>query len=289
MKRIVVGLCMILFALNAQVLIAGGQFEVKTCKDVQVKVQALGKKFGPENVIVCFDVDSTLLQDNALLCNDYWYSWQGHLSQTNKKSPSYKTNGSVISNKMLHTVRFLMSQHPVEKGTVAMIQQLHQQKFNILVTTARTPADYHETVNALKVNNIKIPEFKAFLGSGSNTSVIQPPKGELFGQAPRPFMYANNVVCSNIQNKGAVLLYLLDTKNLKNKYKAVVLVDDSKFFTDSFYKTFKNTNLDVTSLRYGYLDKPRQEYYKHEKKHMDQQWKELHDGLNKCFGDKWQS
>ena len=285
MKRIFFVFCLVIFA-SATSLFAGEKLTVNNFEQFEQKVLALGKKFGPENVILCFDVDCTLLKDDYMLCNDYWYEWQAQLAKSNPEAAHYKSEQFDTSLKVQHVARFLSSMTPSENDIPAILKHLYDKGFNLLVITARHPMDYPETVRELNRNKMPFALYGKFLGHGY-TQELMPPAGKNFGEHPRPIVFANGVACVQGQSKGAVLLYLLKKANLENHYKAAALIDDGKHNTDDFYAALQNSNLDATTFRYSHLDKERAVFFNENKHKITAAWDKITAAFDSLFGQEW--
>ena len=283
MKKFIV--CFIILAFGAlSNVYASEQLTVQHFSQFEKKALALGEKFGPENVILCFDVDSTLLKFNKEIFDRY----KSKQKMAHKQLITQAMKKEAKSNsfyKVKHVVRYLIPMEPVEKDIPLILQDLHNKGFNLLVITARAPRDYSVTVRELERNKMPFEKYGKFLGDGY-TSVLIPGKNK-FIQEPREICFARGVACACGQNKGAILLYLLKKQNLDKKYKAVTLIDDKAKNTNEFFSVFKDSPIDVTTFRYSYMDKAKQQFMRQDLDEVVCQYKNLKASLTQLFGSNW--
>lgn len=239
--------------------------------DVEKLLQEKTEQYGVEKVLVVWDIDHTLLTPFADLGASYWFKWQVGLLETPDKEPeqiaSNLTELGELTTKVFCTLEF----RPVESQTVKAYSETLRRGFPTLLLTARSPDLREPTERELKLNHFSLPSVSVganvkgnwLVGKGHDTGDLSADdirSAKL--EKPRPVSYRNGIMMTNEQDKGAILRALLYRFGLSEKYKAIVLIDDSKRNCESLEQAYgEQSSIDMTTFFYT-REHPRFEAFK---------------------------
>lgn len=231
---------------------------INNMTEAQKVLDEKAKKYGAENVLVVFDIDHTLLTTVGDLGSSYWFGWQSELIKTPEKEADqlFDTFPELVSKTA--NLFCAVQMRPVEKTTNEFYAGVQKAKFPMFVLTARSSEMRETTERDLLENHFTFPspvlgkeikEWKvgkdAFIGD-LTPEEIKASKLE----SPTPVSYLHGIMMANGQDKGALIRAFLVQNNLKDKIKAVILIDDSKSNVDNLDRNFANVSIDATSVHY---------------------------------------
>jgi hypothetical protein len=217
----------------------------------------LGARFGPDRVLLVFDLDNTLLRMNQDFGSDEWYTWQRDLDDGDP--------AKIRSLLELQGLLFdLSGMHPPEPGVQPrVVAGLQDRGFAAIVLTGRGPDNRGATERELARNGYDfartaVPPRE---GYGGSFAPFDPRNVQASGfvlpcdrdrgtfPASQPVSYQNGIMMTAGQDKGLMLRALLD--RCGRHYAAVLFVDDSERNLQAVARAFSCTSVDVTTVLYA--------------------------------------
>ena len=217
---------------------AGAFTELKTdsIRSVEQTIREKGKQYGPQNVLVVLDVDSTLLTPYSDLGSSFWTSWQFGLLKTPEIEPeqvALNLDGLYL---ITDKIRAMYLMRPVEPETTTVVNEIEKEGYPTIVLTGQPPmmrktAEWQLKKNGMtftkpKVGNDIAETWK--IGKGFDTADLTDSEIQAFNfESPADVSYKNGIFLGHDQNKGGMLRGLLHRLKLSDQYKAIVFLDDS--------------------------------------------------------------
>lgn len=255
--------------------------ETTNYTDIENIISAKEKLYPPENILLVFDIDNTLLTSGTRLGGDIWYQWQ-----TDKLAlkPDEKEKVSCLYDNAI-TLLYELSPMELTEANLPPLITAWQQKHIAFALTSRSPDTRSATLRELKRNGI---DFSASALSTNDKGGVPLEQGKL----KRSWLYSNGVFFSSGQNKGVILDFLL--KKTRKKFDAIVFIDDGKANIDAVTKMFDSpeySGIDTNVIHYTRVESAlnRQQgtvLTPAEAQKMDQDWKMLSSTLESIFPDR---
>lgn len=202
----------------------------------------LAQAYDPEDILVIFDLDNTLLAMNTDFGSDQWYQWQ----KTLRDEPGCVPERVPDILKVQGAAYYSGSMHPTQADTAAIIRRLQEEEFRVIVLTSRGVDFRLVTFRELRRNGldftpnaIPIDEESRF---GSLTYI---PKG-----SDRPVHYEDGVFMVAGHHKGKMLESLL-TRTGWTWPKAVVAMDDTADKISALEDSLDPLGIPYRLYRYG--------------------------------------
>ena len=212
--------------------------ETADLADVTTDVIDLARQVGPENVLMVFDIDNTLLAMEQGLGADQWYDWQKELSNHDQCSPQNVGNRFAVQGALY----FASAMHPTQEDAARLVTIVQDANIPVIALTSRGSEFRLQTFRELRRSGY------SFIGSA-----IGPPGG--YDQAFIPIengrlsLYEDGVFMTAGQHKGQTL-YALLKKTGTPMPKAIVMADDKQKNLDAVKETFSALNVPVRAWRY---------------------------------------
>ena len=253
MKRIFIALMMF----PAISLAASTRVTIGQMIEAQKVVDEKSLKYGPENVLVVFDIDHTLLTTVGDLGSSYWFSWQADLIKTAEKEPTQLFNSFPELVTQTANLFCALPMRPVERTTASFYNGIRQSKSPMFLLTARSSEMRETTERDLLENGLPFPnpvvgkEMKEwFVGKGHFTGDLTSEEIKTSDlEKPRKVTYRNGIMMADGQDKGALIRAFI-ALNKMDSIKAVILIDDSKPNVGNLDRNFPNSQIDATSVHY---------------------------------------
>jgi len=202
----------------------------------------LAGRYGPDQVLVVFDLDNTLLAMEQGLGSDQWYYWQKNLQEEDPCS------GMLVNNrfKAQGALFFASAMRPTQADAAEQVLRLQDAGLHVIVLTSRGPGYSLQTFRELRRNGISFW-----------TSALPPRRGYPESFIPedgsRAARYEDGVFLTAGQHKGAMLNALLN-KTGTNSPTVVVMADDKEEHLRAVMETFEGSGTRVHAWRYGRED-----------------------------------
>lgn len=258
------------------------QLTYENVRRFEQKARNLGAKYGPQNVLLAYDIDNTLLAANQALGSDAWYNWQVSLLGTGDSRLVAPTIEGILAT--LDLIYSLDKMHPPDAYEPQMVRRLQDAKFPSIILTARGAQTRDATLKHLAkfydFSRSPLPPTAGYPGTFLPYSQNEVTDFGLQLKAPRAVSYMEGVFMTNGQHKGAMLRALL--KKSGQSIKAIVFLDDMKKNCDAVYEAFKNTSIDVTTVRYSKEDR-NNERFPAKMTEAEESWQELKELLQRNF------
>ena len=216
----------------------------------------LGARFGPDRVLLVFDLDNTLLRMNQDFGSDEWFSWQRDLAEGDPA----KIRSLIEVQDILFD---LSAMHPPEPGLQpGVVAGLQDRGFASIVLTGRGSDARNATERELARNGYDfartaVPPRDGYGGSFAPYDlrnvqaagfVLPCDRDRGAFPAPQPVSYQNGIMMTSGQDKGLMLRSLLDRSG--RHYAAILFVDDSERNLKAVAQAFSCTSVDVTTVLY---------------------------------------
>lgn len=241
-------------------------------------------RYQPENVLLIFDIDNTLLTSQVEVGSDIWYQWQ-----TNKLplKPDAEQKVSCLYEDTIALLYNVGTMTLTEPGLDAQVKTW-QQKHSVFALTSRAPDTRYATERELKKNGINF--------SVSPLKPLNETATPLYeGRLKRSYIYGNGIMLSSGQDKGEILDYLLD--KTQRKFDAIVFVDDGianinamkKMLASDKYKNIDSVLVHYTKVESDLIKKQGAVLTAEQAQRMSSDWIKLSGTLQAIFPDRVQS
>lgn len=273
-----------------------------TMEDVKKKAEEYGQKYKPQNVLVVFDTDNTLLAANQELGSDQWFTWQEDMIFGNKKEAEKKDLVSPSMHGLLQIqgLFFTLSKMtPPESISPQIVSDLQNSGYKTIVLTSRGPEFLFSTLRELYRNGYSFKSHS--IGGGQlhlghqypaydqstitkNLSITTSdfPKYKIKDKAPH-VIYSEGVFFTAGAHKGLMMRLLLE--ETKFQPKAIVFADDKIRHVERMAEAFAKTPIQVSSYLYQKEDPKVEAFNKSDKKNVIKQWNDLLESMNKKPSD----
>jgi hypothetical protein len=227
---------------------------------------------GPENVLLVFDIDNTLLAMNQDLCSDQWFNWQQTLAEGDWRRVGNFAELLKVQ-RVLYAISSMRATEPNRQPEI--VEQLQEAGFTTLLLTSRgydirdatrrellaNGYDFRQTSMAPRAGfagpyfpyDVSQIEQSGISRSEAEQWLADPPSsGQI--EKPREVSYNEGVCMVAGQNKGMMLRMLLHKSGNTNKYKQILFVDDNPGNTQDMRDAFENQQVNVVTFRYARED-----------------------------------
>lgn len=240
--------------------------QIHSMREAYAEIKEKAERYGAKNVLVVFDLDSTLLALNQDLGSDYWFTWQNEKIKSGDRSD--RVASSILELLAVQLQLYTLSgMHPPEKEIPAMVASLQNRQIAIMVLTSRMTDFGDITLRQLRENRLSFvtsPEVNN--DDGYNYIPYDPRNPQRYGldaadvdlaklKTVPPVNYKRGIFLSAGLHKGVALKSFLGAKAKSNHYRAIVFVDDRAHHCQAVAEVYKDSTADVVSLRYGFEDK----------------------------------
>ncbi|MCX5774663.1 MAG: DUF2608 domain-containing protein [Fusobacteria bacterium] len=256
--------------------------------------QSLGKQYGPQNVLLVYDIDCTLLTAKQQLGSDIWFNWQSQLMATD---PNSKYLVSKDFNQMLQDqiiLNYFYPLYPTESTMPQQFSQLQNQGFKNLILSARGSA--WEQLTEQQMANAGFNVQKNEISNGFTGTYMPYNLSNISGSGltaqdvsiaklknPRTVSFENGIFYASGQNKGIILKTLL--AKLGQQYKAIIFIDDTKANTDNMWAIYQNDpTVNMNCVRYSYDDSLKAAFAAEDKTQVYNQWLQFEQMDQNVFG-----
>jgi hypothetical protein len=268
-------------------LFAGTALETNSVKEIEKTILEKGKKYGVKNVLVVFDIDNTLMAMPQNFGSDQWFGWQSE-NCMNKKAQTFCVANNFGSLLDVQGKIFAMSNMiPSEPKTPSIVKNLQKKGYKFILLTSRGYVYRNSTERALKMNKMNfidssIGPKKGYAGTYTpyklkgfkKFGLSKMDMTKMGNKKPRPVSFMNGVFMTSGLNKGIMLKSLL--AKTKSNFKAIIFADDHKKHTVRMQAILGNTKgLDLTTFRYGAIDKTVKAFHKSKKTKSIKAWKAM--------------
>jgi hypothetical protein len=199
----------------------------------------LSEQLGPENVLVVFDIDNTLLAMEQGLGSDQWYKWQKSLEHE-------KPCSDLLVGDLLETqgaLYYASAMRLTQPNAAQQVAELQNAGLKVIAVTSRGPDFSLQTFRELRRNNISFW-----------TSALPPARGYSEPFIPEggehEALYQDGVFLTAGQDKGVMLKFLLAYPGVTQP-AVIVIVDDDLHKLEAVMKAFKGTSTSVHAWRYS--------------------------------------
>ncbi|TWT90432.1 hypothetical protein Mal64_08210 [Pseudobythopirellula maris] len=269
-------------------------FETKDFAAPIEQVELYIAEHGADNVLLVVDIDNTMLSMAQDLGSDQWFEWQSYLLKHEPDSPELAAtdfDGLLEAQGLLFT---LGKMRPPQSTQPALIKRVQEQGVRTLVLTSRGDDFRAATIRELVANGYDFPETavtpatpkagpyapydpKAPMAAGLTQEEFE---GFGLGQ-PRPVSYADGVLMTAGQHKGAMLLTMLH--QLEKQPEAIVFVDDHGRHVLRVYDALVRRGVEVSTFHYQHEDDRVARFRYSDKRDVVNRWRRLHDVLAEVF------
>lgn len=237
-------------------------------------------KYKPENVLLVFDIDNTLLTSGIKLGGDIWYQWQ------TGKLPNKPGVGEKVPCLYDNAITLLYELGPMnltEPQLPALMRQW-QQKHTVFALTSRSQDTQSSTLRELKRHDLDF----------SVSPLAEPGTTVPFekGKLKRSWLYTQGVLFSSGQDKGIVLDFLLNKTG--RHFKSIVFVDDGvanitavqKMFSSASWSDVETIGVHYTRVEDALIARQGMVLTPDQARTLAQEWAALTKSLTTVFPDR---
>lgn len=237
-------------------------------------------KYRPENVLLVFDIDNTLLTSGTKLGGDIWYQWQ------TDKLPNKPAAGEKVPCLYDNAITLLYELGPMNLTEPQVPALLHQwqQKHTVFALTSRSQDTQSSTLRELKRHDL---DFSVSPLAEAGTTVPFE-KGRL----KRSWLYTQGILFSSGQDKGMVIDFLLNKTG--RHFKSIVFVDDGaaniaavrKMFSSSSWSDVETIGVHYTRVEDALIAQQGMVLTPAQARTLTQEWALLTKSLTTVFPDR---
>jgi len=217
--------------------------------DLELVVKQIASEITqPDQILVIFDIDDTLLESENFVGSVKWYNWQRGRKVYSPQAEAITIHSSqkyacIFS--MLGTLFEMGMTQPTQIDTANIVQQLKM--YDLLYLTARTTIYRAPTERELVKNKLSIND-KHLIKDGNILHFMLND-----GHRSAKVTYENGIAMSSGLNKGKVLKTLLE--KLRKSYPVIYFVDDSLKNIDQMAQEWRGSDSLVKLFHYTRIDK----------------------------------
>jgi hypothetical protein len=266
---------------------AGELTDTAEFAEVGAAVEQYAHKLKPERVLLVLDIDNTLLAMDQPLGSDQWFEWQKYLLEHEQKSESLVADsfaGLLDAQGLLYNLSHM---HPPQPNLPGLMRRAQDLGIHTLVLTSRGPEfreaterefkrnGYDFARTALPVHDVPAGDFIPYdLDQLEKTGLTKEEAAKFhLAPKPRPVNYENGIVMTAGQNKGAMLLRLLN--NAQDQVDAVVYDDDNIRHVANVYAAVRDRGQEITAFHYTREDANVKAFDYGSKKDVNRNWQKL--------------
>lgn len=211
-----------------------------THSEVAKKINELEKLYPPEEILVVYDIDNTVLRAKQDLGSDQWFEWHTNLInlQTNQRFDS-------IDKLLEFQIKLFSLSKMIKTENIVsnLLASYENAGHPILFLTSRSPDMRNLTEKAFRDNNVQFPK----------TTLLKSIAEEWTTDTKKSLSYSKGIFMTSGMHKGDALKYLLNLS--RQKIKAIIFVDDHERHVKRVFDTFKDQNdVEIITYRYGHED-----------------------------------
>ena len=200
---------------------------------------ALAGRQGPQNVLVVFDIDNTLLAMEQGLGADQWYDWQKSLADDDPCNPHNVGHRFAVQGALY----FASAMRPTQPDAARQVATVQDAGMPVIALTSRGHDYRLQTFRELRRNGFSF----AYSGIGPRGGYAEPFIPVEGGRLSR---YEDGVFLTAGQHKGEMLNALLQKTGF-GLPAAIVVVDDKRKNLDAVVETFSAMGVPVRAWRYS--------------------------------------
>jgi hypothetical protein len=213
--------------------------ETADLADVTTDALALADSNGPENVLMVFDIDNTILAMEQGLGADQWYEWQKDLANHDQCNPQNVGDRFAVQGALL----FASAMRPTQNDAASQVAAVQARGIPVIVVTSRGHDYRLQTFRELRRNGYNFT-YSAIGPEGGYDQPFIPVEGGLMS------LYEDGVFMTAGQHKGKMLSALLQ-KTRTELPDVIVIADDKQKNLDAIKEIFTALDVPVRAWRYS--------------------------------------
>ena len=200
------------------------------------QVYKIVEHYKPEDVLIIFDIDNTLLRRRNMVGSDEWVA--DLLQQKIREGLTVQEACYMILPLYCH-VLYHMTMECVEQETALLVNALQRSGFSTVCVTARSLLIAEQTLQQLRENNLSFLNTVGYVSFDIHTST--------------PAIHKDGVVFAGAQSKGSMIVQFIE--KLDHKPKVVIFLDDKLEHVEKVARIMSESNIEFHGFRYSYCDK----------------------------------
>jgi len=216
-------------------LVQGSRMETQDLNTVVDLVGKLSNQLDPEQILVVFDIDNTLLAMNTDVGSDQWYDWQKSLQKENACDDRLVTDLLASQGALFYAG----SMRPTQVDAAQIVQHLQELGVQVMAETARGWNFALPTFRELRRNKMDFSRSAPSSNLGQYTPEA----------AKRPVLYQDGVYLLAGQHKGDMLLDLLNKTGTAIP-AVIIVIEDKDYNLDAYEQTASREGWNLFSLYY---------------------------------------
>ena len=217
--------------------------ETADLAEVTADALELADRNSPDNMLMVFDIDNTILAMEQGLGADQWYEWQKGLANHDKCNPQNVGNRFAVQGALF----FASAMRPTQDDAASQVAAIQARGIPVIVLTSRGHDYRLQTFRELRRNDYNFT-YSAIGPKGGYDRPFMPVEG---GRMSR---YEDGVFMTAGQHKGEMLYALLQKTGTKLP-DVIVITDDKQNNLEAIRETFGALDVPVRAWRYSGEDK----------------------------------
>jgi Protein of unknown function (DUF2608) len=262
--------------------------------DVVAATLDYADQVGPERVLLVLDIDNTLLAMNHDFGSDQWFEWQKYLLEHEPRSRQNVADsfeGLLEAQGLLYN---LGRMHPPQPNLPLLVSRLQGRGIRTLVLTSRgdefrvaterelSRNGYDFSSTALPVSGVPGGRYLPYdLDNPQADGLTAKDVTALKLSEPREISYANGIMMTSGQNKGAMLLTILHRASVD--IDAIVYDDDNIRHVSFVFAAIAGRGEEITAFHYTREDDEVKRFQYGSKKDVTRRWRKLGRVLEEVF------
>ena len=290
MKRLLI-LILILILSQSGWARDAGSFATKNFFQIEEEVQKLFQLENPQNVLVVFDIDNTLLKLPQDFGSEQWFMWQKELIE--KKYPALPAvTDSVVSLLTIQSwIYNLSSMQLVVPDQAQWINALRNSGVSVITLTSRSLSVHDSTLREIKNNNLSLSTasdlgldlegqpYLPYIKDRPNESGLEQEDISRFklGEANQ-VLFDKGVFFTQGQHKGIMLKTLL--ARMGKSFRSIIFIDDRSGHIEAMRLMAQTIPQDIYSIHFNLSEDWTLPFLKGPKEIVENNWCLFSDWLN---------
>lgn len=253
------------------VAVDAGRFASEDFAVVKEVIENAAHEVGPENVLVVFDIDNTMMATDIDLGSEHWFMWQSDLIKQGIGPEGGAVASTVADLLRVQTwIYAVTGMHPTDATLPETMHAFSERGVRTMALTSRGPEMRDATLREIARAGIDLGR------------TAPGPQGGYAGPffvdgGAKPVLFENGVMLTQGQHKGVMLAGILAKTGAAPR--AIVFMDDRPHHLDGVQDSFKDRAERVYTVQYDHERAQKAKFAASDKAEARAQWCLLSHGL----------